>query len=407
MPFAAPQRIAMPVSTYQTNMPDGIATGNALRIDDWDPTFSMLNDGNALFYRMMSMFNKGADSFQPRINWFEDDIMDVTTTVAATQAGTGGSDAITLTHPQMVGPNSKVINLRTGEHLLVSTVNAAGILTSQRGQFGTTAGTWTEGDEVICIQNMLPEGGKVQNGRTHIPEEKFNWVAFYSTSNEESDVQQNTEMLAGVTHLPDMIRKSMIRVMIMMDQDLRYSRRHATTVPTSGDATDSGRRIYTFDGIEALLGQAETIPAGADWLTLNSILNPIFTPSASSSEKVLVMGPAMWEKFTKLAWDRFTQPPAFESTLGAQVAAIATSQGYTVNLVLDKHGMTARHNAANKGYLLDMKHIQHRQFRGMGLQIKDVTDPSGHHIQKQEIFGSQTLQIKHANDVHAVLTWND
>lgn len=404
MPFGSTQRVALPVTTNTTNIPDGIQTGNALRIDEYDPIFHQLNDGSALFYRLLSMTRKGPSVSQPRYNWFEDDIMENTTTASA--GYNSSATVIGLTHGNLAAPNSKVININTGEHILVTSADNTGITACQRGAFGTTAVAITSGDVMVVLGPMLPEGGVPQKGRTSIPAEHFNWVAFYSKTAKESDIQGFTNMLNDVGHLNDQIKKNMILQMRDMDSDLRYSKK-GITVDTSATSEDTGKRVYSFAGLEAQVDNSETFPAGVTYLDLCSILNPYFRQTGSSGVKTLLVGPGLYAHLMKVAWDRFVEPPQFESTLGAQFAKISLSEGGQVEVINDVHGMSASYGKQNSGYLLDMAYIQHREFNGMGLQVRDVTDPSGHHIQKREIFASQSLQVIHSDSLHAMVTMEE
>ena len=399
MAFTSTQRVALPVTTFATNMPDGIETGNALRIDQYDPQFSQLNDGSALFYRILSMFRSGEELYQPKFSWFEDDIEENTTTVAADAAI--GADVITLAVGEMAAPNMKLINVSTGEHVLVTTSNGDGVATCQRGIAGTTAAAMTEGDVIVVAQH-LPAGGDPQEGRTHLPVEHSNWCSFYSRTASESDIQGYTEMLDDVGHLNYQIKEAMILMMRMMDSDLRLGRKNSDDTVVTSDA-ESSKRIYTFDGLEAQIGTALEIPVSPTWSDVCASLNPFYRASASSPRKTLMCGPGMFEVFTKTAWDRFTQPPAFESTLGAVFAAFQLSEGGVVEIVNDTQGMGSKYGAQDHGYLIDLPYIEHRTFRGMGLQVKDVTNAYGHHIQTREIFASQSLQVKHGEDLHATL----
>ena len=411
MAFTAARRIAMPVRTDAVtgtgaSWPDGINVGNALRPDQWDYQFHELNDGSAAFYRFLSTFAKGETLNQVRFNWYEDDIQSSASTVASLADDSAANvQAILLTHPQMVAPNSKAINMRTGEHIHIITVNADGILTCTRGAYGTTAATIVAGDIFNIIGPHLPEGSDPQAGRSHMPEAKFNWCAFYSTTNRITDVQKFSNMLNDLGKLNDSERKAMVRLMRMMDQDLRWSRKGAedgSQIPT--DAGTGDGRIYTFDGLQAQIESSETIPEGVTWMELNALFNPYFRASGSSPTKWLWCGPTLFGEFTRLMDTRHNWRPQFETRIGAVVAEVQLSEGGLITLVNDIHGMSSAYGAANRGFLLDMPYVNQREYNGMGLQVKDVTNPFSHHTEKREIFASQSLQVLHATSLHALVT---
>lgn len=412
MAFTAPRRIAMPVRTDAvtgtgTNWPDAVNIGNHLRIDHRDFEFHMLNDGGAAFYRFLSDFAQGEELTQVRDNWDEDDIQSTASPVASLADDSGANvQEILLDFPQMVAPNMKAINMRTQETIHIITVNAAGILTATRGAYGTTAATIVAGDIFNLIGPHLPEGGDPQAGRSHMPTPKFNWCAFYSATNSITDVQKFSNMLNDLGKLADSERKAMVRLMRMMDQDLRWSRKGAedgSQIPTDAAAGSDGR-IYTFDGLAAQIEQAITIPQGVTWMELNALFNPFFRASGSSPAKWLWGGPTLFNEFTQLMETRHNWRPAYEPKIGAVVSEVQLSEGGTLVLVNDIHGMSAQYGADSRGFMLDMPYVKQKTYNGMGLQVKDVTNPFSHHTERREIFASQTVQVKHAQALHATVT---
>ena len=361
-----------------------------LRVADVDPQFNMLNDGSSLFYRLLSMLSTEEAASQPRYEFFEDDKYATRTTIGTVSSSTSIilDDAIAIV-------NTVLYNIRTGEAMLVTAVSGA-TCTIEREYQGTTEVALAEDDVVLLLGARLPEGGDANGGIAQLPTMGWNYVSFYSQGLSVTDVQDLSEMLNGSGQSSNEFRKQTMNLMEQMDNDLRWGTR-------SYDAATGGR-IYHTNGFNAWAATNRISLSGAlDWYDFNDNLNAMFEPTSSSPTKTLLCGQGLFSAINKVAWDRWTANPAFESTLGATMGTIALDGGGLVNLVLDKYGFATGTSLTNKGFLIDMNTVSLKPYTGFDLQWREVTQPESH-TNRYEVFGSASLKMIHEEN-NAVITY--
>jgi hypothetical protein len=381
--------IAVPTGAYDAT--------DLLRIPDVDPMFHMLNDGSALFYRILNMLAKDAPATEPRFEFFEDDKYPVRTTVNGAVASTT-EETVTFTDA-IFAVNSLAYNKTTGECMLVNTDNATvGEYECTRGVQGTTAANIGDGDEIILIGTALPEGADANGGIAILPTKDYSFVSFFSQGCNSTDVQELTDMLNGAGQLNNEFRKQTLFLMEQMDQHIRWSSRYS-------EAHSDGQMYYTGGFNDRVTTNDISWTGTLTWEDFNTDMNTIYEPTNSSPTKTLLCGQGLFSQITKIAWDHFTTggTPVFQSSLGATVQQVVLDGGGVVDIVLDKHGFKSGTSETNQGFLIDMNNIWLKPFNGFDLTWREVTMPNSH-TKKFELFGSTGLKVLH-EETHAKITY--
>lgn len=360
----------------------GTAGNDLLRINEVDPDFNFLNDGSALLYRMLTMYRKDTPSTQPQYWFFEDDQYAVKTTVNGQVAADGTSvvldDAIAIAGSVLFFP-------ATNDYALVTAVSSA-TCTVERDYMGATGAIIADGAEVVLLGSTLEEGGTAKGGISQLPTKVDNYISFFSQSVNSTDVQEVTNMLNGVGQVNGEFAKQTLHVMRQADFALRHSKGLL-----DADFASTSKPAYYTKGLEQYITTNAELPAtGMTWYDLNAQLNDAFLPTNSSPAKTLILSQSAYSKLNKVAWDRWTANPAFESTLGATMAQIALDGGGIVDVVLDKHGFT---NSGKQGYLLDMAYVSVKPLQNFEMNWRDITLPTDHGV-KHEVFGSTSMCVK-------------
>jgi hypothetical protein len=371
-----------------------------LRIPDVDPMFHMLNDGSALFYRMLSMLAKDEAATQPRFEFFEDDKYPVRTTVASVTSGGGPADTeleAVLTDG-LATVNSVIYNKTNGEALLVTAVTGGTTITADRGHQGTTKGTVAADDELILIGAALPEGADANGGIAILPTKDYSFVSFFSQGCNATDVQEITDMLNQTGQLPREISKQTLFLMEQMDQHIRWSSRFS-------ESHTDGQLYYTGGFNDRVTTNDITKADAMDWKWFNTTFNPVFEHTTSSPTKTLLCGQKLFSAITEISWDHFTLngTPTFQTSLGATVQQIALDGGGIIDVVLDKYGFKSGTSETGQGFLIDMNSIALKPFKGFDLTWREVTQPQSH-TKKLELFGSTGLKVWN-EEVHAKLDY--
>lgn len=373
-----------------------------LRIPDVDPMFHMLNDGSALFYRMLNMLAKDSPANEPRFEFFEDDKYPVRTTVDGAVAST--TEETVLFTDAIFAVNSLAYNKTTGECMLVNTDNATvGEYECTRGVQDTTAANIGDGDEIILLGTALPEGADANGGIAILPTKDYNFCSFFSQGCNSTDVQELTNMLNGTGQMGREFKKQTLFLMEQMDQHLRWSSRFSET-HSDGQLYHTGGfndRVTTND---QTWDTTTATGAPLTWEFFNTQLNPIFEPTNSSPNKVLMCGQGLFSAITGVSWGHFTDygTPTFQSSLGATVQQIVLDGGGIVDVVLDKYGFKSGTSETKQGFLIDMSNIMLKPFNGFDLTWREVTQPNSH-TKKFELFGSTGLKVVNET-THAKVT---
>lgn len=368
--------IAVPTDTYDAS--------DLLRIPEVDPTFHMLNDGTFMLYMIYAMYAKGQASEQPRYEFFEDDLYPVRAKFVGAHAA-DDTTALVLDNG-IASANTNIFIPRTGEIIRVTTVSGATLSTVSRGHRGTTAAAIVAGDDAFLIGQDLPEGANANLGVSQLPTKDWNAISFYSTGWKVTDVQEVTNMLNGVGQLSRENRQQTIKMMREIDADLRWGKRDVDTT-TSSDGT-----LYYTDGFYNRVSTHDIELSGdLDWHALNDALLPVFEHTSSSLGKQFLMGQSLFSDINRIAYDH-VQPSVYNDVLGANISKLELEGGYTLDLIIDKHGFAPGTAASSWGFILDAMQAEFIPFTGFDMVVRDVTMPNSHTPQV-ELFTSASAKL--------------
>jgi hypothetical protein len=381
--------------TTQTNgikAPIGnYSDSDLLRIPYVESEMPYLNEGSALFWKLLSMIPVGEEVDQPRFEFFEDTKFD--THVKST---TGYDDSATtiVVDSALVIPNMALYNARTKEVLYVTAATGTS-LTVTRG-WGNAAAAILEDDVLIILGANLPEGGNANRGVLKTPTKDYNYVMFFSETISETDVQKMTNMRYNVGKVAGSYTDTYNKLIEQMDNALRYGVRKADT-SISGDGT-----VYSSGGFINTCGQEINVPAGFTYADLCDLFNPMYEHSASSSEKILLCGQGVLNKLIALQEVREqVHPVTYNPVIGATVTTINLSGSGILRVVVDKMGFSIDRGLTNSYFIIDPKHIKQRPFKGFAdIVSRDVSQPESHTI-VDEMYGCVGMQMTHKDDVHA------
>ena len=365
-------------------VPDGSVGNDLLRINDVDPMFTMLNDGSALFYRLLTMYGSEEAASQPQYHFFNDDIYASETNIN-NGAGYSASDTSIVVDDAIGVANAHAAIRRTGEIIRITSASTT-TWTVVRGVEGSTAAAILDNDEVVLLGGVLPERGAANGGIVQLPTKVQNYVSFFSQSVSSSSLQEATEMLNGVGQMQGEFQKMTLWLMRQMDKALRYSKKDVNT-----DFAGSGKAAYFTAGLEEYVTtNTELTVDGLTWYDFNTAFNAAFLPTNSSPTKTLICSQTAFSAINKVAYDRWTANPAFEATLGATMGQIVLDGGGVIDVVLDKYGFGTQ---GKQGYLLDLPYVKTKEMANHGLQWRDITLPTDHGS-KSEVYGSTSLKLQ-------------
>jgi hypothetical protein len=362
----------------------GTVGNDLLRINDVDPTFVMLNDGTAMFHKLLSMWGADAPATQPQYHFFNDDIYAIKTTLNDADGMVAGDTSMVV--DDAIGVAGTVIAIpKTGELCLITAVSGS-TWTITRGYQGTTAAAIADGDEIVLLGGVLEEYGSAKGGIVQFPTSVDNYVSFFSQSVNASNLQEVTDMLNGVGKTSGEFAKTTLWLTRQIDMMLRYSK---GAIDTNFNGT--GKTAYFTKGFEQYVTTNVEIPSvGLTWEALNTLFNPTFLPTSSSPTKTLMVSQTLFDIFCKVSQDRWTANPAYETTLGATIGQVALSSGGIIDIVLDRYGFTTQ---GKQGYLLDIPYIKTKGMEGHEMKWREIT-LNNEHGRKFEVYGSSSLKVQ-------------
>jgi hypothetical protein len=349
-----------------------------------------LNNGSAVFWKLLGMLPMGEAVDQPRFEFFTD-------TKFETQVkGTSILDAVEtalLVDDYLILANMALYNQRTEEIVYVTAVSGL-TCTVERGWAGTTAAATAVDDVWIILATNLPEGADANDGVVKLPTKDYNYITFFSETISETDVQKMTNMRNNIGKIKSSYTDTYAKLIEQMDNTLRYGVRFAEE--------RSEGTVYSTGGFKSTVGNVIDIANGADYQALNTAFNAVFAHTSSSPVKFMLAGQGVHDKLIALQTTREpVTPPSFNPEIGAMVTRIRLSGGGVIDLVLDKHGFSSARNMADDYFLIDPAHIRQRPFNGFtSIVSRDVTAP-GSHTYKDELYGSVGVEIVFPDDVHA------
>jgi hypothetical protein len=349
-----------------------------------------LNQGSAVFWKLMGMLPMGEAVDQPRFEFFTDTKFE--TQVKGTSILDDTETAL-LVDDYLILANMALYNQRTEEIVYVASV--AGLTcTVERGWGGTTAAATAVDDVWIILATNLPEGADANDGVVKLPSKDYNYITFFSETISETDVQKMTNMRNNIGKIKSSYTDTYAKLIEQMDNTLRYGVRFA-------DERSEGT-VYSTGGFKSSVTQVINIAGSSDYQALNDAFNAVFLHTASSPVKFMLCGQGVHDKLITLQSSReVVSPPTFNPEIGAMVTRIRLSGGGVIDLVLDKQGFSAARNMSDDYFLIDPAHLRQRPFNGFtSIVSRDVTAP-GSHTYKDELYGSVGIEIVFPADVHA------
>ncbi len=388
-------------------IPGGLATDQPLfdatefrgdyRIDDIDEQLKELYSQEATFYRMLSLFRRGAPSYQPAYQWIRSDVPQVSSRV--TTGAAYDATSITVQDATVFQPGSLMFCARTNEIIQVTRdkFESSTVLTvtGGRGKLDTVAAALVPGDTLTSIGTPLAERGKATNANAQLPVFLYNYVSFFTTKVGVTELQQNTKMRYGID-FPNQVRDEWFKLQRQINHHILWSKR------AYEDDNTYGRYYYTngfMHQIQSNVVDLSQCGGILTWPIWNNIMHNMGEPSASSPRKVLVCGVNLFEALQHISYNR-TQPVEYEEVLGTQVSRIETTQGLTVDIVLDRWSFPGEQ--AGMGLVVDMDHVQLREMAGFPFQVRQEIQDNDEHFREDEIYGSASVMVDH-EEVHGII----
>lgn len=360
---------------------------NWYRIDDLDEQQITLNQMDPVFYRMLEILGRrGAPATQPKYWWFRDDVPQIETRVNYASGYNASATTLTVDDATVATPNMVVLVKRTEELIKISAINSTTSWEVTRGFANTPAAALNDDDELICMNPTLAEKGTANLANGSYPTTAWNYLAFFAVKAQVTELQQNTNMRFDID-FPRSVEEKYFQLRREINTMLLWGKRHTETDATYG-------RTYHCNG---LLRQLQTNVLDLSmtdglltWPMWNDFLHNTGSPTSSSPVKVCVCGPKLYEAVSQMSYNK-TEPSQYESTMGTQVMRVETTQGLTVDYVLDRYSFSGQH--AGMGVVLDANVVELKNMQGMEITVRPEIQANDAHYREDEIYGSESVKV--------------
>lgn len=386
-------RVQLPYSTRTAGI-DAIDFDNIFRVREFESKINMLNQDDGTFYKVLNMFARGPSVSQPIYYWIEDDMLNIHTNVNNAAGYSASDTSIVVDDSLLCVPNTILTNPDTFEQMIVTAVDySTHTLTVTRGYAGTAAAAIADNAPLISVGDYLPERADANSGTGSLPTtQTFNYISRISTSFEITHMQEVAAMVDGIGKVEREVVNKLLETKRKINKALIFNKRAL-------ESTSDGA-MYISDGflnrVEDNVLNLGDVGGNLSWPVLSDWLYPIFAAKASSPSKVLVAGPNLFAQFARIQRDVDSgDKPYFEPGLGTQVMRIVTDEGADLQVMLDKWGFPASEGLAGWGILVDMAHVQLREYTGEPLSWRQNIQDNDSHVRKDELWGSFSLQVKH------------
>lgn len=382
-------------------------TDNQYRPLLWDRASSEIDwlqkqDNGLLLTILEHLPTTGKPWNEPIIHWTEDERMNpvsyLTTAVNVSETSLILADAkIAVVGTHLVSPADSEIMVVTAVDYDTST------LTVTRGANGTSAVAKAARDKIIAMPVYLPELGDIPDGMGRMAGEgQWNCISIIATSLTVGRLQENSMVYDNWGQVPQLTVQAALDIRRSLGYALIFQARATYPVANKGQMyIGSGFLHYLKDGFLDVGSEN----ANLTWPILNAWLEARFAPDASSQQKVLLAGPNLFGALNRLARDagKLAEGPYFHSTLAVSTMQITTESGYSVEVLLDKFGLSPDFGLADWGLLMDTAHIEGGMYNGLPFQwVQNIQDNDDLLRRRDAYIGSFAMVVKH-QECHGII----
>jgi len=390
-------RVSLPYTTRTTGI-DVFDTDNLFRQRDIDSQIEMLNRDDGTFLKVLDLWSTDAAAQNPIYYWIEDDMLPIYTQINLAAGYAATITSIIVDDARLFVVNSEVHVPRTLENMRVTGVTySTNTIDVVRGWNGTPAAALVDNDILVGGVAHLPENGDANDGTGRIPgTEKYNFISRFSDSFKVSDVQQNSMMFqtseGKVGTIEYEVQNKMFECKRKVNKALIFQHRGTTTTADGTIYCSQGFVHYIEDNVLSLGDQNDNV----SWPIISDFLDELFTPTASSGEKLIIAGNWLFGAFTRMGRDMGTPPIRyFMPEIQAEMIEITTESGNTAKVILDRHGFPVEEGLASWGIVIDMAHVAKKEYNGEPMTWRQNIQTAASHVRQDEYFGSFSLKLKH------------
>ena len=397
------QRVLYPYSTTTTGI-SVFDRDNQYRPLQWDQASNEIDwlnrEDNGQMLTLLDRLPVTTNSLtNPIINWTEDERLENASNIKTGGTMTASSTTLNLDDNYIATKNQFVVAPSTGEIMEVTTVDYTNGHTVTRGMNGTAGVALAVGDAIIALPNYMAEQSDPRAGVGRLPgTAQYNFISLISKTFKVTKVQNASMVYDNWGQVPKASIDTILDIRRELSYGLLFQARATYATADEGQMyIGQGLFHYIKDGMLDL-GQYNS---NLTWPILNAWLEERFAPDASSQQKILLAGLNLFSAGQKMMRDMGRMEagsPYFEPSLATNVYRIRTDGGFTVEVILDKYGLSSKtqYGLGDWGFLIDTAHISGGQYADLGFQwFQNIQDNRSVMLREDAYMGSFCLIVKH------------
>lgn len=347
----------------------------------------------------LSLIPRGANATQTKVEWYEDSMTPLSTTIGSFDSNNGSGTGINVASTTgMVAGQLLRFESSTGadhgEIVRIVSVDSSTDLTVTRGVGGTDTTALTCSHTVFRVSTPKNEGTSASAGATREGTLNYNYTQIFDRTAKLSKTALQADRLGATNQMSYQIAKELIEINYELNAALIYGEREERTSSIEG----------AMGGIMSFLrgGNVETTGSAISKTIINNMFKLIFDDGAGLGNYAILCNANQAQKisaFNTSGTNPIVSIPQGSTVTGGSISTfisdLPSMNGFTARVVVDP--MFPKDKVA----LIDLNHLEFAYLRPFTTTIAHLPSDD---FEAQRILGELTLRMRNGTKAHALAT---
>lgn len=347
----------------------------------------------------LSLLRRGANATQTKVEWLEDSMSPLSTTIASFDSNNGSGTGINVASTSgMVAGQLLRFESSTGadhgEIVRIVSVDSSTDLTVERGVGATSTTALTCNHTVYRVSTPKNEGTSASAGASREGSINYNYTQIFDRTAKLSKTNLSTGQYGSTNTMAYQISREMMDINYELNGALIYGEREARTSSVEG----------AMGGILSYLtgGNVDTTGSAISSTILNNMFKLIFDDGAGMGDYVILCNANQARKlsaFNTAGTNPIVSIPQGSTSTGGYISTfvgdLPSMNGFTARIVVDPIF------PKDKLALLDLNHIELAYLRPFTTTVAHLPSDD---FEAQRILGELSVRIKNGQKAHALAT---
>lgn len=347
----------------------------------------------------LSLLRRGANATQTKVEWMEDSMTPLSTTIASFDSNNGSGTGINVASTSgMVAGQLLRFESSTGadhgEIVRIVSVDSSTDLTVERGVGATSTTALTCNHTAYRVSTPKNEGTSASAGASREGSMNYNYTQIFDRTAKLSKTNLSTGQYGSTNTMAYQISREMMDINYELNGALIYGEREERTSSVEG----------AMGGILSYLtgGNVDTTGSAISATILNNMFKLIFDDGAGMGDYVILCNANQARKlsaFNTAGTNPIVSIPQGSTSTGGYISTfvgdLPSMNGFTARIVVDPIF------PKDKLALLDLNHIELAYLRPFTTTVAHLPSDD---FEAQRILGELSVRIKNGQKAHALAT---